>query len=194
MADEPLHTTNLRGWLQRMQDGDAAARDELLHHARDRLERLTRKMLQDFPGVKRWEQTDDVLQNSLQRLLRALGEVRPDSTRTFFALAALQIRRELLDLVKHYYGPLGPGAHHDSHVPDRADSTPGPALLAEWCEVHRLIERLPEKEREVVDLLYYQGLRQAEAAALLEVSVRTVQNRWQSALLHLHDLLDGHSP
>jgi DNA-directed RNA polymerase specialized sigma24 family protein len=109
-------------------------------------------------------------------------------------VAALQIRRELLDLVKHYYGPLGPGTHHDSQVPERADGAPGPAVLAEWCEVHRQIERLPKKEREVVDLLYYQGLRQAEAAALLQVSVRTIQHRWQSALLNLHDLLDGERP
>jgi len=50
---------------------------------------------------------------------------------------------------------------------------------------------LPEEEREIVSLLYYQGLSQAEAAAILGVSVRTVQRYWQSALLKLHDLLSG---
>jgi DNA-directed RNA polymerase specialized sigma24 family protein len=36
-------------------------------------------------------------------------------------------------------------------------------------------------------LLFYQGLSQAEAAALLGVSVRTIQRRWHEALQKLHD-------
>jgi len=43
-------------------------------------------------------------------------------------------------------------------------------------------------------LLYYHGLSQVEAAAQLHVSVRTVQRRWQKALLELHRILkDEHS-
>jgi DNA-directed RNA polymerase specialized sigma24 family protein len=91
-----------------MRDGRVQAPDELISHVRERLQRLTRKMLQDYPGVKRWEQTDDVLQNALVRLLRALRDVRPASMREFFGLASVQIRRELLDLAKHYYGPSPP--------------------------------------------------------------------------------------
>src|SRR5882672_10948938 len=106
--------------LERMQDGDLGAREELLRHVRGRLERLTRKMLQDYPRVKRYEQTDDVLQSAILRLLAALRDVRPASTRDFFGLASLQIRRELLDLAKHYYGPEGEGAHHASLPPDRS--------------------------------------------------------------------------
>src|SRR5213078_3815293 len=60
------------------------------------------KMLGQFPAVKSWEDTHDVMQNSLLRLLRSLRELRPNSTREFFGLASEQIRRELLDLVKHY--------------------------------------------------------------------------------------------
>ncbi|MBL8798147.1 MAG: helix-turn-helix domain-containing protein, partial [Planctomycetia bacterium] len=44
------------------------------------------------------------------------------------------------------------------------------------------------------DLLFYQGLSQAEAAALLNVSERTVKRRWQSARLQLHDALGGEFP
>src|SRR4051794_35267596 len=91
-------TVQFQQWLDGMRAGDRVARDELFHHVSKQLERLTRKMLKSYPGVQRWEQTDDVLQNALLRLWRALGEVRPASTRDFFALAATQIRRELLDL------------------------------------------------------------------------------------------------
>ena len=46
-------------------------------------------MLRDFPGVARWEGTDDVLQNATLRLYRALKDVTPESPRSFFNLAAV---------------------------------------------------------------------------------------------------------
>jgi RNA polymerase sigma-70 factor (ECF subfamily) len=66
--------------------------------------------------------------------------------------------------------------------------------LAEWSDLHRRIGELPAEVREVVDLLFYQGLMQAEAAELLGVTVRTVQRRWQAALLKLHRNLKGQWP
>jgi RNA polymerase sigma-70 factor (ECF subfamily) len=51
------------------------------------------------------------------------------------------------------------------------------------------IERLPDEEREVFDLLRIQGLTQPEAAELLGVSVRTVQRRLGSSILMLSDVL-----
>jgi RNA polymerase sigma-70 factor (ECF subfamily) len=184
-------------WVERIQSGDGAVWGELLGHVGGRLERLTHNMLQGYPGVKRWEQTNDVLQKALVRLDRALREVRPASMREFFGLASLQIRRELLDLANHYSGPEGLGKNLDSlpngqfgmAFPEPVDRSPTPSRLAEWCEIHQRIACLPEEEREAFNLLHYQGVTQAEAAALLGVSVRTVQRRWHSALLLLHDLL-----
>src|SRR5438445_7859908 len=101
----------LQVWIDRLQAGDPTARDQLLGHACERLRRLTRKMLKDFSRVKRWELTDDVLQNALLRLWTALGKVIPRDARDFYALAALQIRRELIDLARRYYGPKGMAAN-----------------------------------------------------------------------------------
>ena len=67
------HATQIQGCIDRLRRGDASARDELLARASARLTRLTRKMLGDFPGVHRWEETDDVLQNAVVRLCRVLG-------------------------------------------------------------------------------------------------------------------------
>jgi RNA polymerase sigma-70 factor (ECF subfamily) len=185
-----------------MQGGDLGAREEILRHVRGRLERLTRKMLQDYPRVKRYEETDDVLQRATVRLLDALRDVRPTSTREFFGLASLQIRRELLDLARHYYGPEGEGANHASLPPDRsgaalpekADPADPPSGVMAWCELHEKIKLLPHDDHEVFSLLYYQGLTQVETAAILKVTVRTVQRRWQSAMLNLHDLVRGDWP
>jgi RNA polymerase sigma-70 factor (ECF subfamily) len=185
--------------LERMRAGDRAAGDELFRHLGGRLERLARQMLRGFPAVRRWEGSGDVLHNASLRLLRALKEVSPDSTAQFFGLAAQAIRRELLDLKRHYCGPEGVGANHHTDgrgVPARepVDPAPGHDELEEWCEFHRQVAGLPEEERAVVDLHFYQGLTKAEAADLLGVDVRTVQRRWNAALQRLRSPREGTGP
>jgi RNA polymerase sigma factor (sigma-70 family) len=196
-------TVEIQRLVDRLRDGDAPARDALIAAASARLERLTRKMLGGFPEVKRWEQTDDVLQNALMRLHRALGSVCPESSLHFYRLAAEQIRRELIDLARRYRGAHGLGANHASvgggesgsmGPASPAGSTLEPGALAEWTEFHDRIATLPEEERQVVDLLFYQGLSQAEAAGLLGVTDRTVKRRWQSARLALFEALGGRLP
>jgi RNA polymerase sigma factor (sigma-70 family) len=191
-------------WIKRLQAGDPTARSELLNHSCERLRRLARRMLRDFARLKRWEDTDDVLQNALVRLWSALADVAPSSARHFYALAALQIRRELIDLARQYYGPEGVGAKHASNVQGdpsasmpqvgRPDSTMEPSRLAVWSEFHQRVDTLPEQEREVFDLLWYQELTQAEAAALLGISEATLKRRWLAARRRLHQTLKGGLP
>jgi len=196
-------TTHLGQCLERLRQGDQTAGQELLRAVCKRLEKLAHVMLRDFPRVKRWEETTDVLQNALIRLHRALQTVVPPSPRDFFRLATLQIRRELLDLARHYYGPEGIGANHKTGNADSGRSpAPGapdrgslePSGLAQWSEFHQQVEKLPEEEREVFDLIWYQGLGQTEAGELLAVCPRTVKRRWQTACLKLHDALPGGLP
>ena len=111
-------------------------------------------MLKGFARVRRWEQTDDVLQNSLLRLWGVLHQVTPDSVRHYFLLATLQIRRELIDLARSYHGPEGPGANHhtDGADPDGrlarvAQGGGGPETLEAWAAFHEAVDRLPEDER-----------------------------------------------
>src|SRR5262249_38839143 len=143
-----------------------------------------------FPRVGRWDDTGDVLQEAMRRLCLALQDETPTSALGFFALATLQIRRALLDLARHHFGPHGGGPHHNSPAAI-ADSTPGgppldppdqsgePGLLAQWAEFHRSVEALPQDEREVFELLWYQDLTKPEAASVLNVSVKTVLRRYQ---------------
>src|SRR5262249_13050160 len=199
MADPSSQTLHIQACLDRIRGGDEAARGELLGYACERLRNLARKMLKGYPNVHRWEQTDDVLQNASLRLLRTLRQLTVQTPRDFFRLAALNIRHELLDLAKRHYGPHGQGANHATSPPDAdplvrgneavADPAEDPGRLAAWAEFHEQIAALPDEEREVFDLLWYQGLSQAEAADLLGVSERTVKRRWQTARLKLHEAL-----
>jgi RNA polymerase sigma-70 factor (ECF subfamily) len=206
MANPSSQTAQIQAYLDRLREGDEAAQGPLLASACERLRSLARKMLKGYPKIHRWEQTDDVLQNATLRLHRTLRQVTVETPRDFFRLAALNIRRELLDLAKHYYGPQGQGARHATRGPggsaegdgptpaDPADLSREPGRLAAWGEFHQQIAALPDEEREVFDLIWYQGLGQAEAAELLGVSERTVKRRWQAARLKLHDALQGEVP
>ncbi len=204
MSSPYLTSAEIQLRVERLNAGEPGARDELLAAACERLRRLTHHMLKGFPRVRRWEETDDVFQNAVVRLVRSMEAIVPKDAREFFRLAALNIRRELLDLAKHHYGPLGRGAKHASVAADgsdavdpvagAADETSDPAALATWTEFHAAVDKLPDDEREVFDLLWYQGLQQAEAAGLLGVSERTVKRWWQSARLHLYDALGGQLP
>jgi RNA polymerase sigma factor (sigma-70 family) len=203
MTTKAEPTTVIQAYLDRLQAGDESAREELLRSACHRLERLTRKMLSNWQRVHRWEETGDVVQNALVRLYRSLYDTRPARVVDFFRLAALHIRRELHDLAKHYYGPHGIGANHATAAwkppTDPGDGSPmawapcgvaeEPANLAAWAEFHDQVSRLPDDQREVFDLLWYQDLSQAEAAQLLGVSERTVKRRWAAARLLLHGIL-----
>src|SRR5262245_30760371 len=116
MADEPLNTVFLNDRIDRLRKGDVAASNELIRKAQCRLEKVAARMLRGFPAVQRWEQPQDILQSAMLRLLRALEAVRPGNTRDFYVLAAEQIRRELIDLVRHYTGRDGIGSHYSSGV------------------------------------------------------------------------------
>jgi RNA polymerase sigma factor (sigma-70 family) len=198
MSAPDLDTIGLTDLLTRARDGDTAARDNLLARAQTRLERLARKMLRDFPGVRRWEDTADVLQEALIRLVRALDAVNPETTRQFFGLAGEQVRRTLLDLARHYQGAHGHGRHYRSGVspgpgetpavPDRADES-DPDDLDRWTAFHEAVEQLPVEEREVFMLAFYQGWTQPQIAQLFEVDERTVRRRWRSATEKLQTVL-----
>ncbi|WP_165234916.1 RNA polymerase sigma factor [Aquisphaera insulae] len=192
----------IQGWLDRLGAGEAGAREALIACAVERLGSLTRRMLRDYPSVRRWEQTDDVFQNAAMRLYRALGSVLPPTARDFYRLAAAQIRRELIDLARRHQGPEGLGRRHESWAqagesaapPDLAAESTDPSGLASWTEFHGQVDALESDQREVFDLLFYQGLSQDEAAALLGVSDRTIKRRWQEARLALFAKLGGKMP
>lgn len=202
---EPLgHTLQLVGLLDLMRAGDLSARQRLIEHACGRLRGLARKMLHRYPKVQRWEQTDDVFVEAVTRLHRALETVQPESPRHFYNLAAAQIRRVLIDLSRRYCGAEGLASHHDTAAGqpdgqrpphyDPPDPTGEPAGLADWTEFHRQVESLPEEEREVFNLLWYEQMSQEEAAEVLGVTARTVRRRWQDARYRLQKARLGEPP
>lgn len=203
MTSYSEQTQAIDHWVKRLNAGDDSAREELLKLANERLLNLTRKMKQGFRRVGRWEETDDIFQQASFRLYESLNNVQLQDTTHFLRLAATQIRRQLIDLSRSYYGPEGRGKHHATNagagggehtspgvVPyDPAEVSQDPQRVQEWSEFHQMIEGLPDDQKAVVDLLWYHNLTQDEVAESLKVSLKTVKRRWRAAKLTLHDQL-----
>jgi len=203
---EELPTTFMMHLVERMRDGDKVASNELFTRISLRMQGIARRMLRRFPGVQRWEDAEDIVQKAALRLWRALKQIKPETMRAFYGLAAEQVRRELLDMARHYYGPLGLGTHHESNlhlensggdlVPRRelAVSSEAPEDVERWTAFHAAIEKLPTDEREVFSLTFYHGWGQKEIGELIQVDERTVRRRWRRACEQLDLMLGGRLP
>src|SRR5262245_48544577 len=168
----------------------------LLDRAVCRLHQLCATLLhRNYPRLTRPplnRQTDELLGAVVERLLKALQEVRPTTVRQFFALAGQHLRWELNDIVRRLdaqpaHGELGDGVVPAPAVSD-TDLSPTARLILET------IGNLPDDEREVFDLVHIQGLAEAEAAAVLGVAARTVKRRLDRGVQHLSERLGDLGP
>ena len=204
MAMETTTTDAMSQWLVRLHAGEPGARDRLIDCASERLDRLTRRMLDDFPRAGRREQAGDARREAMSRLDRAMEQGPPASVLDFLRLGAYQIRRELIDLARRYCGiraraptSTAPSISRRTvrlttarcstrprRPASRRDGPPGPSSTS---------RSRPSRTRssEAFDLLWYQGLTQAESAAVLGVDERTVQRRWQAARVRIYQRMEG---
>lgn len=192
MSEESTQLTTeneaISACLARLAAGEPQARADVLEVCMARLHVIASRMLADYPAVRRWNDTGDILQGSLLRLHRALAEIHPTTPRDLLALATTQMHRELIDLARRYAGPRSHAAHHDTNSirgvgelqqTDRAETAD--AELDHWEAFHTVIEGLPPEEREVFRLVWYFGCDQKQVAETLCCSTRTVKRLWHSA-------------
>jgi RNA polymerase sigma-70 factor (ECF subfamily) len=156
----------------------------LLGRAVHRLQKLCATLLyRSYPRLTRPPanlQADEMLGAVVERLLKALREARPASARQFFALACQHIRWELNDVARRLDEQPAAEELREELVPAPASSDSG--LTPNGRRILAAIDQLPEGEREAIDLVQVQGLSQAEAAQVLEVSVATVNRRLNRGL------------
>jgi RNA polymerase sigma factor (sigma-70 family) len=175
--------------------GDAPAEPivrALLDRAVYRLHALAGNLLhRNYPRLVRPPlnlRTDELLGAVVERLLKAMREIRPGTVREFFALANQHIRWELNDLARRLDEHPAPvelpsGIAFESQATDPGSTPRHRRILA-------AIDALPDAEREVFGLVRIQGLTHGEAAAIVGVSQKTIQRRLHRGLLLLQERLD----
>jgi RNA polymerase sigma-70 factor (ECF subfamily) len=138
-------------------------------------------------------QPDELLDAVVERLLKAMRSVRPQTVRQFFALVNQHMRWELNDVARRLDEQPDVVEVRDDLVPALPASS-GSVLTPAGRRILKAIDELPEDEREAFGLVHVQGLMQGEAAEVLGVSIRTVQRRLNRALLLLANELDDLRP
>ena len=137
-------------------------------------------------------QPDEILDAVVERLLKAMRSVHPQTVRQFFVLVNQHMRWELNDVARRLDEQPSAVELREDMLPAPASS--GSALTPAGRRMLDAIDGLPEEEREVFGLVHVQGLTTGETAGVLNVSVRTVQRRLNRSLLLLAKELDDLRP
>ncbi|HZD87261.1 MAG TPA: sigma-70 family RNA polymerase sigma factor [Gaiellaceae bacterium] len=142
---------------------------------------LALRRLRDRSGA------EDATQEAFAAIWRAAGTYRPERGPVPGWLYAVA-RNAIVDRLRRG-DPAVPG-----EVPELVAGGPGPAEQAEdayvaW-RVHRALEDLQPREREVIELAYWSGMSQSEVAAYLGLPLGTVKTRTRSGLARLASLLE----
>lgn len=167
--------------IQRTAAGDKAAFEDLYRRYARTVLGLALRRLGDRGRA------EDAVQETFAAIWRSASSYRPErgaGTAWLFAVA----RNAIVDRSRARNEP-------PTEVPDSPDSQPGPPDHAEqgWVSwrVHRALEELPEREREVISLAYWSGLSQSEVAESLNIPLGTVKTRTRAGLLRLSGLLEA---
>ena len=168
----------------------------LLDRSVRRLQRLCANLL--YRGYPRLTQpplnleADELLGAVVERLLKAMREVRPHTVRDFFALANQHMRWELNDLSRRLDEWPRSVELRDGWAP--APESSASELSTEGRRILEVIDNLPDPEREVFGLVRIQGLTHPEAGEILGVSTKTIQRRLNRSLVLLTQQLEDLRP
>jgi len=176
--------------LAALKRGDQNAESHLVALVYDDLNRLAHRYM-------RQERPDHTLQPTAlvnEAYLRLMGSEAKDwnNRAHFFATAAVVMRRILVDHARQRAAAKRPGGKQRVEIDEKLASTRPRVeeLLVLDDALTRLAAWNPRQAR-LVEMMYFGGLTEEEAAGVLDISVRTVKRDWTSARAWLHAQLSG---
>jgi len=171
------HVTHL---LNNWGSGDEAAGQELIEIVYKELRRLAAHYLKT-------ERPDHTLQPTalVHELYIKLFSTEPVEWKDrghFLAVAARQLRNIVIDYARVQHAQKRGGAQRKLSLEDLGEV--GVVIDARVLEVDRALEKLSqldERAAKVVELRYFGGLTEGEAAQALDISIATVKRDWEFA-------------
>jgi len=131
---------------------------------------------------------EDAVQEAFAAIWRSASTYRPERGAAGGWLYTVA-RNAIVDRLRRN----GPAV--EAELPELVSAERGPDQQAEdshvaW-RVHRALEELQPREREVIELAYWSGMSQSEVAEYLGVPLGTVKTRTRSGLARLASVLEG---
>ena len=186
-----MNTQNIsdRELLNSYLQGNKSAISTLIEKHNRRVRDYIRMMVKDR------DVADDILQETLIKVVRVIDEGRYADTGKFLSWVLRIAHNQVIDYFRSQksartvsesdagYDMLGTLRFAERTVEDK--------MVSEQIEadVRRLIDFLPEEQREVVKLRYYSKLSFAEIAEQTEVSINTALGRMRYALINLRKMI-----
>ena len=163
-------------WLAEAPTGRAEAFEQAYAAAYAELKRLARGQLRRHG---RWAETT-VLVNEAYLKLRAGSGVAPEEHHHLMGLAACAMRQVLVGMARHACANKRSGVRVtlDSQQVDQAEA--GVEVLALDAGLERLAAVDPRAAR-MVELRYFGGYSEMEAATILGITDRTLRRDWRRA-------------
>ena len=181
---------SLSSLIARARGGDRTAEASLIDTIYPELRRLARRYLaRERAGHTL--QTSDLVHEAWLRLF-ASANVSVNDRAHLVALMATQMRRALVDYARRRNAAKGPGACVRVSL-TAMDGTSGQAdedVLA-VDEALKALEAIDPRAGRVVELRFFAGLAEAEAAEALGVSVATLKRDWTFARAWLFERLNA---
>ena len=169
--------------------GDRAAISQLIDRHTHRVRDYIRMMVKDH------DVADDILQETFIKAVRVIDEGRYADTGKFLSWI-LRIAHNLV--IDHFRSQKNAKTVSESDAGYNmlgtlrfAERTVEDAMISSQIEedVRRLVDRLPDEQREVVIMRYYSGLSFQEIADQTDVSINTALGRTRYALINLRNMV-----
>jgi RNA polymerase sigma factor (TIGR02999 family) len=174
MSDTLQLTTLLKKW----RDGDRQAGHDVIEMAYNELHRLAAHYL-------RGERNDHTLSatalvNEMYVRLAASDPIDWQNKAHFFAIAATQVRRVLVNYARDRQAQKRGGKQVKLALTDIGEPEHAPEQhnIVALDEVLTRLATLDARAAKVVELRYFAGLSEAEAAEVLGISVATLKRDW----------------
>jgi len=184
-AEGPKDVTQM---LLAWSNGDATALDSLMHLIYAELHRLAgRYMRHEGPG--HLLNTTALVNEAYMRLVNQ-NHVNWQNRAHFFAVSAQAMRSILIDMARGQNRlRRGSGARHVSLDEALVFSDGRAEELIALDEALNGLAKLDERKSRIVEMRYFGGLNAEETAAVLKVSVATVEREWRRARAWLYSEL-----
>lgn len=180
-------------WLVEWRNGSQEAADRLFAAAYQELRRLAAWHFQNERPGHTLQPT--ALVNELYIKLFAGEPVEWRNRAHFFAVASQQLRRLLIDHARARSAEKRGGSDVRLSLGDvTGEAEPRQEDLIELDQALRRLEELDQRSARVVELRFFGGLTEKEAAEVLGISVATLKRDWDFARAWLISQLKSHQP
>lgn len=153
-------------WLHRARSGDRAASKSLVERHLPSILRYARRMLGNA------HEAEDVAQETFLRLWQSIEEVEARTTlRTWLFRVAHNLSIDRLRKKRETSMP-----EDRDFTNDEPSASQRMAQAERALRVERAVAQLPERQRAAISLVFQEGLRQADAAQILGVTVDALES------------------